>query len=305
MEHKDYLAEVKELHDSGDGVLRFISFDRIDKDNDVTLRGFVGRQEANLLPSHNWRSENPPLGRGQSFDDDKATYFEFKLNLDLPLAKAWYTHLKFDRSFGPERALQQVSYGFSPYTEGIAHGQKDGRNVRFLRPKADGSPGAKLHEVSFVLVGAGVDTAVVDVKEIRPPDLGPDPETEVVEVAAPVRKRLTLDGLLYECEHQIAHLTFVQETRFQKGKDKLLNQDTIDKIDQLSRKFDDLRKFVRLQDLDHPTWEMETAKKHQQLTAELADRQALVMAHDQAEVEELFRRHQARQEQLNHLLHQS
>jgi hypothetical protein len=162
MESKDFVAEVKSLNAKGEGVLRFIRFHQEDKDADITLPGFIGRQEAPLLVAHNWTSDYPPIGRGESFEADGATNFRFKLNMADARAKDWYAWLKMDQS--AQQPIQQVSYGFSPYADGFERGQKDGKSVRFLKPRPDGSPGAKLHEVSFVVVGSGNDTAVVDVK---------------------------------------------------------------------------------------------------------------------------------------------
>lgn len=174
MERKDVVAEIKELDEKGSGVLRFIRFHQEDKDADITLPGFVGRQKAVLLASHNWKSDYPPLGHGESFEADGATNFRFTLNLSDERAKAWHSWLKMDREAG----LQQVSYGFSPYPDAQERAQKDGHQIRYLKPRPDGSAGAKLHEVSFVVVGSGNDTAVLSIKAFE--DL-PEPEAAVGE----------------------------------------------------------------------------------------------------------------------------
>src|SRR5215813_13036791 len=98
-EYKAVEADLKAIDAKGEGTLRFIRFEQPDKDRDVTRKGFIGEQEAYLIPSHNWKSDEPPLGRGISFEDAGATNFQFKLNLDLPLAQRWLSHLKFDGSF--------------------------------------------------------------------------------------------------------------------------------------------------------------------------------------------------------------
>jgi hypothetical protein len=190
MEHKDVVAEVKELNEKGEGVLRFIKFGQEDKDADVTFPGFIGRQEAILIPAHNWKSDYPPLGRGESFEADGATNFRFKLNLDDPRAKQWHSWLKLDQASG--RPLQQVSYGFSPFPDATERVQKDGRSLRYLKPRPDGSFGAKLHEISFVVVGSGNDTAVVAIKESR----GMEPEASDARVAeVPVVETPAPEGL--------------------------------------------------------------------------------------------------------------
>jgi hypothetical protein len=161
MEYKSVQAELKSIDEKGEGVLRFIRFEQEDKDGDITRPGFIGRQKAHLLPAHNWKSDHPPLGSGESFEADGATNFRFRLNLHTTLGKEWRDHLLFDQQHGQ---LQQISYGFSPYADGTEKWQKEGRSGRYLKPRKDGSPGAKLHEVSFVIVGSGNDTAVLDVK---------------------------------------------------------------------------------------------------------------------------------------------
>jgi hypothetical protein len=168
MEHKSVEAELKALDDKGEGVLRFIRFHQEDKDLDITYPGFIQNQKAVLLASHNWKSDFPPLGYGESFEADGATNFRFRLNLQDDRAKAWHSWLKMDKD-----GLQQVSYGFSPYPDAVERWSKDGRSGRYLKPRADGSPGAKLHECSFVVVGSGNDTAVLSVKAFD--DL-PEPE---------------------------------------------------------------------------------------------------------------------------------
>lgn len=175
MEYKNAMAEIKSIDDKGEGILRFIKFNQEDKDSDITLPGFIGRQKAILLPAHNWRSDHPPLGTGESFEADGATNFRFRLNLSVPLAQEWYNHLKFDRAHD---SLQQVSYGFQPYADGQERTQKDGRMVRILKPRPDGSPGAKLREVSFVVLGSGNDTAVLDVKSTDALLSTPQPDTK-------------------------------------------------------------------------------------------------------------------------------
>jgi hypothetical protein len=176
MEHKDVVAEVKELNEKGEGVLRFIKFDQEDKDADITFPGFIGRQASILIPAHNWKSDYPPLGRGESFEADGATNFRFKLNLDDPRAKQWHSWLKLDQASGTP--LQQVSYGFSPFADAMERVQKEGRQLRYLKPRPDGSPGAKLHEISFVVVGSGNDTAVVAIKESQGMEVPEVPNVE-------------------------------------------------------------------------------------------------------------------------------
>ena len=186
MEYKDIMAEVKALDQKGEGILRFIRFNQEDKHSDITLPGFIGKQEAILIANHNWKSDHPPLGRGESFEADGSANFVFKLNMDDPRAKNWYSWLKMDQQSG--RPLQQISYGFSLFTDGQARGQKDGKSVRFLKPRPDGSPGATLHELSFVTAGAGTDQGLLNIKQAdehsEKESRGVEPELSLIIPAA-------------------------------------------------------------------------------------------------------------------------
>jgi hypothetical protein len=47
---------------------------------------------------------------------------------------------------------------FSVLPGGSSHGTFEGKSVRFLHRREDGSTGARAHEISAVLVGSGVGT---------------------------------------------------------------------------------------------------------------------------------------------------
>jgi phage head maturation protease len=312
MEYKTVDAEVKAIDEKGEGVLRFIRFNQEDKDSDITLPGFIGRQAAWLLPAHNWKSDRPPLGDGESFESDGATNFRVKLNLDLPLAREWHTHLKFDYE---RRRLQQISYGFSPFADGQERGQKDGKSVRFLKPRPDGSPGAKLHEVSFVVVGSGNDTGVLQIKQVEGPlekqSRGMEPEhpievppvepPAVLEMTEPDVKRYTIEQLLTLLESQLDHVTFIQDMRAKKG--KMLNVETIEMIDETSKRFDVLRAKVKLGAIDRLSIDEELEARYQHVFTQLAKEEELQRAQNLAMNEELLRSAQHRLERIASVLH--
>ena len=79
---------------------------------------------------------------------------DFKLNLDSPTAKEWHSALKFDLEQG--QPLQEWSYGFDILEE--SRGEFEGEQVRFLKS-------LRVHEASPVLVGAGINTRTLALKE--------------------------------------------------------------------------------------------------------------------------------------------
>ena len=76
------------------------------------------------------------------------------MNLGTTLGRNWYHALKFDLEHPPP--LQQYSYGFS--LRESSFGQHDGERVRFLKR-------VEVHEVSPVLLGAGIGTRTLTLKE--------------------------------------------------------------------------------------------------------------------------------------------
>lgn len=159
LEHKSLVAEVVDA-DSGSARLRIAQFDVIDKDNDVTIKGFFGTQPVTVLPAHDWG--HVPLGKGSTLEDDQHAYADVKFNMDVPAARDWHSAIKFDLAHPP--SIQEYSYGYEVVEGGSHHGDFKGTEVRFLHAKEDGSPGANIREISPVVVGAGVNTGTVSAK---------------------------------------------------------------------------------------------------------------------------------------------
>jgi hypothetical protein len=134
---------------------------KVDADGDLTVPGFFGRQNVQVVPAHDW--QHIPIGKGQVFEQGDQAIAELKVNLAIPQARAWYEAFRFDLEHPP--ALQQWSYGYTVKAGGSFEGRFGGKRVRFLQPLGEGSPGVAEHEVSPVLQGAGVDTATLQVGE--------------------------------------------------------------------------------------------------------------------------------------------
>lgn len=167
MDHKIF-AEVKEITPKGEVTAEVATLNVKDKDEDVTRPGFFGTQDVKMVLSHDWGTVM--LGKGQVSDSDgKVARFEGKMNLDEAdvEARAVFSRLKFDLDNPPP--LIEWSYGFRLHKGGRVPFKNDEQfgDGYFLQPLGDGSPGAKVDEVSPVLVGAGEGTGTTSVKTMK------------------------------------------------------------------------------------------------------------------------------------------
>jgi hypothetical protein len=133
---------------------------KVDHDGDLTVPGFFGDQPTVMVSVHD--HAHVPIGKGRVFEDGDQAIAELKVNLAIPAARSWFEAFRFDLANPPP--LQQWSYAYDVLPGGSWQGKFAGRPVRFLQPKADGSPGVDVLEVSPVLRGAGVDTATLAVE---------------------------------------------------------------------------------------------------------------------------------------------
>ncbi len=160
MSTKSFRPAFKNVGDQGTATFVVATLNEVDKDGDVTLPGFFGKQHVTMVPVHDWN--HVPIGKGLLYEDGDEVLCDVKFNLKIPAAKDWYEAVKFDFENPP--SLAQYSYGFDVLEGGQKSGYHNGRNVRFLQPKDNGTPGVKVHEVSPVLVGAGSNTRTLAVK---------------------------------------------------------------------------------------------------------------------------------------------
>ena len=153
MEFKKVKGDFKELNEKGEGLIVFATLNVIDSDEDVTLNGAFGEQIAPIIPAHDW--QQVPIGKAKIREDGDSAVAEIKLNLKTDLGRNWYESLKFDMENFPP-AKQEYSYGFDVLKE--SRGEFEGRQVRFLEKM-------KVHEISPVLLGAGIGTGTLGLKE--------------------------------------------------------------------------------------------------------------------------------------------
>ena len=158
---RSYVPELKLSDEKGSFRATIATLNVKDKDGDVTLPGFFGEQKnIPILIGHDWGSV--PVGKGTISEEKDLAVIDAKINLEDPKAKAAYEWLKFDFENG--EPAQEFSYGFHLAGDGWKPGEFRGDDVRFLQPTEDGKPGAKVHEVSLVLVGAGEGTGTQAIK---------------------------------------------------------------------------------------------------------------------------------------------
>ena len=144
--------------ETGTGSAIIATMSVIDHDGDVIMPGAFlspdgGPQTVAVVPAHD--AGVVPLGKATVREvGNSHAVADFKLNLETQSGREWASHLKFDMAEGTP--IQEWSFRFEPTLE--SRGQHEGRSVRFLKQML-------LAEVSPVLVGAGIGTHTVSVKE--------------------------------------------------------------------------------------------------------------------------------------------
>lgn len=152
--------ELKDIGEKGEVSALIATYDVIDKDGDVTFPGFFGEQSATIVTAHNWG--DIMLGKGTIKDTPSGAIFDGRFNLEDPDAAKLHSKLRFDLETPPP--LIEWSYAFDIKEGGAEKADRDGTPVRNLQPLPDGSPGAKVFEVSPVLLGAGEGTGTLSIK---------------------------------------------------------------------------------------------------------------------------------------------
>jgi hypothetical protein len=145
-------VEVKD-EDKGEVVAVFATLDVIDSDGDVTPKGAFGDGAKAPMSAYGHQSHFGalPVGKGVIREKGNEARFEGRFFMDTPEGKSTFTVVKALA----EDAMGEWSYGYDPVK--FSFGEKDGQRVRFLEQ-------LKVHEVSPVLIGAGVNTRTLAAK---------------------------------------------------------------------------------------------------------------------------------------------
>lgn len=168
---KSITVELK-ADNPGTVIAEIATLGEVDHEGDYTEPGFFGTQAVKMMWNHE-QAFNPggaiPIGKGQISDGGlkvgDAVPFAGLFNLEIPKGREAYESVKFDHENPPP--TQEWSYGYRLYPDGYKFGTVSTHNgkVRILQPRGDGSPGARVYEVSPTAIpAAGRSTRTVSVK---------------------------------------------------------------------------------------------------------------------------------------------
>lgn len=147
--------ELKENGEKGEFTAVFSRFNVIDHDGDVTVPGaFRDGQKVRISYwGHRW--QDLPVGKGVIHQDDEKAWVDGQFFLDTIAGKETYQTVK------NLEELQEWSYGFD--VEKAEPGVFDGRDVMLLQA-------LDVHEVSPVMLGAGIGTGTTSIKDKKQDD---------------------------------------------------------------------------------------------------------------------------------------
>lgn len=145
-------VEIKD-EDKGEVAAVFATLNVIDADGDVTLPGAfeTGAKARISAYGHSSWGGALPVGKGSIREEGDEAILDGRFFLNTPAGADTFTVVK---ALG-EDGLQEWSYGYDPIE--YSFGEFEGQQVRFLIK-------LKVHEVSPVLLGAGVGTRLLTAK---------------------------------------------------------------------------------------------------------------------------------------------
>lgn len=145
-------VEVKDA-DSGEVEAVFATLNVIDSDGDVTVKGAFADGTSVVISAYghtSWQGKTP-VGVGTIHEVGEEAILKGQFFMDTTEGRDTFSVVKQLGSKG----LQEFSYGYDPVK--FSFGDFEGQQVRFLET-------LKVHEVSPVLVGAGVGTRLLTAK---------------------------------------------------------------------------------------------------------------------------------------------
>jgi HK97 family phage prohead protease len=172
MQHKSIDVEVK-AEGQGEVLAVFSTFGVKDHDGDVTLPGAFDDGAAVRISAYNHSSWGGvlPVGKGVIHQDDTKAVMEGQFFMGTQAGKDTFTVVREMKDLG------EWSYGFD--IQDSEQGEHEGEKVRMLKK-------LKVHEVSPVLLGAGIGTQTLATKSREAKDLT---DEEVLAAAAELLKR--------------------------------------------------------------------------------------------------------------------
>jgi hypothetical protein len=154
--------ELKQGEGDPDGAFRavFARFNVIDHDGDVTLPGAfeVGAKTRIAGMGHNWNI--PTIGAGTIGADDTEAWIDGQFNLKMVQGREHYESVKFDLEQGSKST--EWSYAYDDLTS-----PESKREIAQWPGAKRILAALKVHEVSPVMLGAGIGTGTLSVKARR------------------------------------------------------------------------------------------------------------------------------------------
>lgn len=142
-----------EVKDEAQGLITavFATLNAIDSDHDVTVDGAFDDGAAVVISAYGHKSWEGalPVGRGTIRVVGSEAILDGQFFMDMPEARSTFA------AVNGLKELQQYSYGYDPVE--FSFGDHEGQRVRFLQK-------LKVHEVSPVMLGAGVGTRTLTAK---------------------------------------------------------------------------------------------------------------------------------------------
>jgi len=152
--------EFKAEGEPGEFTATFSTLNVMDHDGDVTLPGAFKDGQAVRISYWGHRWHDLPVGKGVIHSDEERAWVDGDFFLDFEAGSETYKTVK---NLGE---LQEWSYGFDILKESF--GKFEDRDVRFLE-------GLDVHEVSPVMLGAGIGTETTSIKgQAQAPGPGDD-----------------------------------------------------------------------------------------------------------------------------------
>lgn len=151
-------VEIKDA-DRGEVVAAFAKFGVIDHDGDVTVKGAFTDGAPVRISAYGHTSWGGalPVGKGVIREVGDEAVMEGQFFMNTTHGRDHFETVKELGGVG----LQEWSYGFDvDGPDGSSWGDHDGQHVRFLKKM-------KVHEVSPVLLGAGIGTRVLSTKNLK------------------------------------------------------------------------------------------------------------------------------------------
>jgi phage head maturation protease len=149
MRHKSFTAEIKSAA-AGEIEAVFATMNTVDLDGDWTQPGAFGTQDVQISAyNHGSWSGSLPVGRGRVSERGNDAVLTGQFLMNVPAARDTFETVN---ALG---SLMEWSYGFDVLD--AEPGERDGRPVQVLKR-------LKVHEVSPVIRGAGVDTRTLSAK---------------------------------------------------------------------------------------------------------------------------------------------